>query len=140
MILSGKMKVLGVALLLSVAVSACGSNEPAKPVAAAKPVPLDLSFMTVPAQPKVGQETDLRLWVKRGGKLIQDADSRFEIWKDGETDPSKHIMLTGMYGIDNHNYYDWRYTFTQPGKYHITLNTTVDNFHQMPTKDFTVTE
>ena len=138
MFLSGKMKALGLALLLSVAVSACGNNEMAKPVAA-KPIPLTLEFFTMPVDIKVGKEVGLRLLVKRGDKVIQNAEVTFEIWKDGD-DPSKHQKTMTLYGLRGMNYYEWQQTFTEPGLYHITLHTTVDDIHQMPTKDFVVTE
>jgi YtkA-like len=138
MFLSRKKKVLGVAaLLLSVALSGCSNNDMAAKPVSAKPVPLTLDFFTMPLDIKVNKVSELRLSVKRGDKVIQDAHVEFEIWREGDP-PQKHVK-TDMILYSN-SFYFTEWTFTQPGDYHITLHTTVGDYHQMPTVDFKVTK
>src|SRR3569833_2581896 len=100
MFLSRKMKGLGVAaLLLSVALSGCSNGDPlVKPALAVKPTPLQLDFFTMPLDIKVGKQAELRLSVKRDGKVIQDATCEFEVWRDCDA-PDKHEKLMVIYGL-----------------------------------------
>ncbi|MGB8954477.1 MAG: FixH family protein [Tumebacillaceae bacterium] len=138
--LSGKRKGLAVAmaaLLLSVAVTGCSNSDLAAKPVSAKPIPLTLDFYTMPLDIKVNKVSELRLSVKRGNKVIQDAHVEFEVWREG--DPIEKHVKTEMI-VYNYGYYFTEWTFTRPGDYHITLHTTVDDYHQMPTVDFKVTE
>ena len=134
MFLSKKMVTLGLACVVALSLSACGSEQ-AKPAGAVKPVKMDLNFFTTPSVIKAGEEVRLRLAVTRTGKIVQDAEVEYEIWREGDKRTFVKELAPYVLGM-----YELKKKYTTPGVYHIIPHTTSQDMHQMPTLEFTVVE
>jgi hypothetical protein len=94
---------------------------------------LTIDFTTNPATVHKGTEAQLIEHVKQAGKDLPDASVVMEIWNDNNPQHEK-IKATP----DNKGNYIVKKVFDQSGTYHVTLHTTTDDLHQMPTKEFQV--
>lgn len=143
-----RMKIGGGILLLSLTVlTACGSSgqqsvgQSNKDQTETMNMNMDtdqanlysIEFSTDPAEIHAGQEIKLIEKVSQKGKPITDATVEMEIWRDGE---KNHKMVPSSGGQDgNYNVYQ---SFPDAGTYHVTLHTTANTIHQMPTKELQV--
>lgn len=92
-----------------------------------------IEFSTDPNPVTVNHPARLIERVTKNGQPVTDAIVKMEIWKEGN---SQHEIVDASAG--QNGTYTVEKTFEQAGLYHVTLHTSVQGYHQMPTKDFQV--
>ncbi|UOY93871.1 FixH family protein [Ectobacillus sp. JY-23] len=120
------MKKLIIAISLMLVLTACGKDESKNNVTNEIPKEVKVEVKTKPEQVLPNTSTEIQAIVTQDGKTIDDAEVKFEIWKEGS---EKHDMIAatykqGMYTIDK--------TFLEAGMYNIVAHTNAKDMHVMP--------
>ncbi|HEU4962896.1 MAG TPA: FixH family protein [Bacilli bacterium] len=128
---------LAAAVCSSLLFTACGTDDASEEgmnMDTSKPVNFDIDFQT--ATPiKVGDKVDLLAYIHEGDKPIDDAEVAMEYWMGAK---GEHQNVEAEHGDGGK--YKVTERFTEPGTYHVTVHTTANDMHKMPTFDFEVVQ
>ncbi|OCA81601.1 hypothetical protein A8F94_22290 [Bacillus sp. FJAT-27225] len=92
---------------------------------------VQMEFSASPLQ--AGKENLLKVTLVNEGKPLTDAAVRFEVWKDGA---EKHEFLDASGLTDGA--YETRYTFSEPGTYHVQIHVEKGDIHDHKEEEITV--
>ncbi|MDG4655685.1 FixH family protein [Ectobacillus antri] len=120
------MKKLIVAISLLLVLTACGNNESKTDVTNEIPKEVKVEVKTQPEQITPNTSTEIQAIVTQDGKTIDDAEVKFEIWKEGS---EKHDMIDATYKKDM---YKIDQIFSETGMYNIVAHTNAKDMHVMP--------
>ena len=132
-----KRFLLGITLVLSVILSACGAEEDHNNHSMSDDeVPEMLMVeLTVPEKGVTGEKVEFIAKVTQGEEIVEDANEvKFEVLNKSTGEKE---MIDGTLNKDKN--YSISYRFEQAGVYDITSHVTARNMHTMPTKTIEVT-
>lgn len=132
-----KRVLLGITLVFSVILSACGAEESHNnhPMSDDEVPEMLLVELTVPEKGVTGEEVEFIAKVTQDEEIVEDANEvKFEVLNKSTGEKE---MIDGKLNKDKN--YSSSYRFEQAGEYDITSHVTARNMHTMPTKTIEVT-
>ncbi|PWK06995.1 FixH family protein [Tumebacillus permanentifrigoris] len=127
-------RMLLLAPALALALMGCSSTK-TEPLPAKPSVPV-IVFKTNPEPMLVNQAGDLTATVMVNSDPVKKATVEFEIWEEGNNTPHETIPAQG----DDKGHYTVHKSFAKATTYQVTIHTTTEEIHTMPTMNFTVVE
>lgn len=122
------------AILATLALSACGSNEDTQSTAADEVPELVEVDLIVPETANVGEAVVFTATVTQGEEIVEVVDEvKFEVKNQSS---GKNEMIDAFLNEDKE--YEIKYTFKANGTYDVTSHVTARDMHTMPTKQIII--
>jgi hypothetical protein len=123
-------------LFLLILLTACSQETERTAKEKESPAFLDVQLSIQPEEGKVNEPLLFRAKVTYGDEIVTDADEvEFEIWQENDDYHEKIVVEHVTDGI-----YQLEKSFSEAGTYYVYAHVTAKDMHNMPKKEFEITE